>query len=108
MLTTPPREIVLSSITLLELEFEIEKFPEPEKRRRELYRLVDVVTVLPFGKREAVAAARIRMQLGREGRSIHPLEVLIAGTALAHNAVLVTRHMENYRRIAGIEIEDWY
>ncbi|MDA3950011.1 MAG: hypothetical protein PF508_12440 [Spirochaeta sp.] len=33
---------------------------------------------------------------------------LIAGTALAHNAVLVTHHVDEFTRVPGLHATDWY
>jgi tRNA(fMet)-specific endonuclease VapC len=33
---------------------------------------------------------------------------LIAGTALAKNAILVTHNIKEFQRITALTIEDWY
>jgi tRNA(fMet)-specific endonuclease VapC len=35
-------------------------------------------------------------------------DTLIAGTALAHGATLVTRNSKEFSRIQGLKLEDWY
>jgi tRNA(fMet)-specific endonuclease VapC len=50
----------------------------------------------------------VRFDLERIGAKIGPLDTLIAGTALAHGATLVTHNTEEFSRISGLRLEDWY
>ena len=67
-----------------------------------------VVAVLPFGVEEAKAAAALRARLESAGAPIRPMDTLIAGTALAHRGVLVTRNVREFGRVPGLAVEDWY
>ncbi len=64
--------------------------------------------VLPFGPPEAASAAQIRADLGRQGMKIGPHDVLIAATALANNVTLVTHNTDEFSRIAGLKMVDWF
>jgi tRNA(fMet)-specific endonuclease VapC len=108
LLAAAPRDIAIPAVVLFELEVGIAKSKAPRKRREQLDSLVNLVHVLPFGKDEASAAARIRAQLEQRGLPIGPLDNLIAGTALAHRATLVTRNIKEFARIKGLEIQNWY
>jgi tRNA(fMet)-specific endonuclease VapC len=108
LLATAPRDIAIPAVVLFELEVGIAKSRAPRKRREQLDSLVNLIHVLPFGKDEASAAARIRAQLEKRGLPIGPLDNLIAGTALAHRATLVTRNIKEFARIKGLEIQNWY
>jgi tRNA(fMet)-specific endonuclease VapC len=46
--------------------------------------------------------------LEARGLPIGPLDVLIAGTALAHGATLVTRNLREFSRVEGLKLENWY
>ena len=108
VLATPPAEIGLSSVVLYELELGVEKSQRPEDNRRQVEELRRLTSFLPFGVEEAQAAARIRAALEGQGRPIGPYDILIAATALANGATLVTHNTKEYRRIAGLVIEDWF
>ena len=108
LLRTPPREIAIPAIVLYELETGIAKSHSPEKRRAQLDALLSQVAVLPFGPAEARASARVRAALEGAGTPIGPIDVLIAGTALSHGATLVTRNLEEFRRVPGLSVTDWY
>lgn len=108
LLERAPRDIGIPAIVLFELQVGIAKSSSPEKRTRQLAELTSVVQVLPFHQREARAAAGIRATLEQEGRSIGPYDTLIAGTALAHGAILVSRNTREFDRIEALRVENWY
>lgn len=49
----------------------------------------------------------VRERLEAKGAGIGPLDTLIAAHALALGAVLVTHRTREFRRVAGLRIEDW-
>lgn len=108
LLSTPPREIALPAVVLYELELGIVKSSSPERRQLQLEELVRRIDLLPFGAAEAKTTARIRAVLERAGEPIGPLDLLIAGTALANGATLVTHNLREFRRVEGLSLEDWY
>ena len=70
--------------------------------------LLAAIRVIPFNRDEAAAAARIRAKLERAGTPLGPMDTLIAGTALAHRATLVTRNTGEFSRVEGLQVENWY
>jgi len=108
LLTVPPSEIMVSAVVAFELAVGVAKSPEATRRREQLARFLATVTVVPFGRQEAEVSAGIRADLEQRGLPIGPLDVLIAGTALARGAVLVTRNTREFTRVAGLRVESWY
>jgi len=104
----PPQNVGIPSIVLFELETGIAKSSSPEKRTAQLRELISVITVIPLGMNEALHSAHTRSMLEKNGTSIGPFDTLIAGTALAHSAVLVTHNTKEFKRIEGLLIEDWF
>ncbi len=49
----------------------------------------------------------IRAELTSKGQLIGPNDLLIAATALAHGAILVTHNTAEFSRVPGLIIEDW-
>jgi len=41
------------------------------------------------------------------GRTIGPLDLLIAAHALALNATLITRNTREFLRVRDLDVEDW-
>ncbi len=108
LLAAPPSEISVPVIVLYELETGIAKSNAPEKRRALINAFLSATTLLPFGPAEARQAAGIRADLEKAGTPIGPYDILIAATALAANATLVTRNINEFSRIPGLSLEDWF
>ena len=62
---------------------------------------------LPFDDDSAYRHALIRAELTAKGQLIGPNDLLIAATALAHGAILVTHNTAEFSRVPGLLIEDW-
>ena len=108
LFSLPPHEIALPAVVLYELEVGIAKSTAPEKRRAQLNELLTVVRVLPFTENEAAISAKVRATLEQAGTPIGPLDMMIAGTALASQATLVTHNTKEFARIDGLRLEDWF
>ena len=108
LLATPPPEVAVPAVSVYELEVGIAKSTSPQKRRQQLDELLRWARLLHFTRLEARASARIRAELEKKGAAIGPLDTLIAGTAMAHGATLVTRNIDEFGRIDGLKLENWY
>ncbi len=73
-----------------------------------LDRAIDTLDVVPFDASAAEAAARARAQLEALGVGIGPIDVQIAGIALATSATLITRNVREFSRVAGLLVDNWY
>ena len=62
---------------------------------------------LPFDDTAAEHYARIGADLSRRGTPIGPNDLIIAATALAHNATLITHNTGEFGRVPGLRMEDW-
>jgi len=104
----PPSEVAVPAIVMYELEFGTLGSLTESRRRRDLRLLLSSMEILPFDEKSAEQAARIRHHLEKAGKKIGPLDTLIAGTVLAHGAVLVTNNIKEFSRVPGLKIEDWF
>ncbi len=107
LLATPPSAVAIPCVVLYELEVGIAKSKTPRKRRAQLDELLRVTRLVPFDQAAAETSARIRATLEAAGTPIGPMDTLIAGTALAANAVLVSRNMSEFNRVPGLTVENW-
>lgn len=65
------------------------------------------IATLRFDEADAKAAAAIRAALKTTGQPIGAYDVLIAGTGLARGLVVVTSNVGEFKRVGGLQVEDW-
>jgi tRNA(fMet)-specific endonuclease VapC len=104
---TPPNLIVISSITRMEIEFGL---AQNEARARKLapvlHAFLGIITTLPFDEADAHAAAGVRAALNKK-KPMSVCDVLIAGCGLARGLVVVTSNSTEFRRVSGLQVENW-
>jgi tRNA(fMet)-specific endonuclease VapC len=103
-----PASIGIPSIVLHELRYGMLRAGGGTRKREDLETFLAAISVLPFDARSADAAAAARVELDRMGQQIGPFDILIAGTALASGAILVTHNVGEFGRIQNLRLEDWY
>ncbi|MEQ6342616.1 MAG: type II toxin-antitoxin system VapC family toxin [Gammaproteobacteria bacterium] len=108
LLSTSPMEVAVPTLVIYEIEVGIAKSAQPVKRRRQLAELLSVIKVVPFDQAAASAAAGVRAALEGRGHPIGPLDTLIAGTAIAQRAILVTHNTREFKRVPKLFLADWY
>ena len=62
---------------------------------------------LAFDQEDARQAGCMRAQLSKQGTPIGSYDVLIAGQAKAREMILVTRNLSEFKRVEGLQCEDW-
>jgi tRNA(fMet)-specific endonuclease VapC len=107
LLAVSPKDIGIPAVVLYELEYGIAKSSSPRKRTKQLEELCALVGVLAFGNEEAKTSAAIRAALEKKGTPIGPYDVMIAGTAVSKQGVLVTNNTKEFRRVPKLQIIDW-
>jgi tRNA(fMet)-specific endonuclease VapC len=103
----PPEVIGISAITLAELHHGLCKL---DRRQAHLHRLIQFcapLAIAPFDDAAAMRYGQVRAALEEAGTPIGPLDTLIAGHALALRATLVTHNVREFKRVAGLRVEDW-
>ncbi|GHU26818.1 ribonuclease VapC [Betaproteobacteria bacterium] len=106
----PPASVGIPAIVEYELRYGLLRLP-PEAatlRLAVLEKLLAPMQILPFDAACAQKAARIRCALEAQGMSIGPHDVLIAATALCHQAPLVTHNVREFSRVEDLQVLDWY
>jgi len=103
-----PKDIFIPSIVIYELRVGIAKSINPHKRDEQLATILNQINTIEFGDKEAKASALIRANLEKIGTPIGPLDTLIAGCAKAHNLTLVTHNTNEFSRVEGLSLVDWF
>lgn len=94
-------ELAVSSVTLAELHFGVLVARDADARAERLRRLTVLqrrFDALPVDDAVAVAYGRLAAAVAGNGRSPRPrsLDLLIAATAMAHDAALYTRNVDDF------------
>ena len=63
--------------------------------------------IVPFDDSILLPYAKMRAALELKGQKIGYNDTIIAATVLARNGILVTNNMREFRRIGGLQCEDW-
>ena len=107
LLSEHPIDVGLSVITEAELRTGAAKSASATKTTRLLENFLRPLTVLDFTSDDAVACAEVRAKLERAGTPIGPLDTLIAAQAVARKLTLVSNNEREFKRIAGLRLENW-
>lgn len=102
-----PSRLAISSITVYELEYGAAKSKWGEQTRQNLRMVLAPFNILPFDSNDAFMAGRIRAQLESKGTPIGPYDIQIAAQGLARNLIIVTHNTNEFKRVAGLSVEDW-
>ena len=100
-------EIVLSSITVIELEHGLHRAQTAEqarKRREYLDTVFAAVPVEPFTRAMAQLAAKIDAEARRTGQTIPFADLLIGTTALHFGYAVGTRNLRHFQMIPNLAV----
>lgn len=107
LLSVHPSEILVSSITVGEMEYGAAKSHWGERTRQIMHAFLANYDTLPFTEQDAALFGTFRAQLEAAGITIGVLDVMIAAQGVANNLTVVTHNAREFIRIPGIKLEDW-
>ena len=102
-----PGEAVLSVITYGELVYGAEKSQFREQASRQLAELASLLPVMELPFRAGEIYGSIRAALEAEGCTIGNNDLWIAAHAKAASLILVTNNEREFRRVQGLDIQNW-
>jgi tRNA(fMet)-specific endonuclease VapC len=100
-------KISLSTLVVAELDYGAKVSQKSIENIEKLYRLVDIVQVVPFDIECAKTFGTIKSRLRTLGKPTGEVDALIAATAMAHEAILVTTNKKHFENIEGLKLEIW-
>lgn len=100
----PMASLCISAITEGELLFGLAKRPEATRLHAVVREFLRRVDVLPWNSADRYGAARADLE--NSGKTLSPLDLLIAAHAIGVGAVLVTNDYA-FAYVPGLEIADW-
>lgn len=108
LLAVPRSEVALPAIVAYEVWVGVLGSQNAARRQAQYEQFLATVEVLPLDLAVGRRAAELRRTLEPRGEGIGPMDTLIAATALAHNATLVTRNVREFGRVRGLQVVDWH
>lgn len=105
--SSDPRLFAIPSVVEAELRLGAHKSSSPEKNLRKVEAFLAPFKIIPFDSACAREYAEIRSELESSGRPIGPNDLLIAATARANGAVLVTHNIREFIRVPRLRLENW-
>ena len=104
-----PRQLTVSVITEMEVEYGLARNPNLAPHVREAMRMfLDTISVLPFEREDARVAAQLRASLYSRGTPIGAYDLLLAACALRRGLKIVTHNAREFGRVGGLGLEDWH
>lgn len=100
-------EIAISSVTLMELYYGVERSLDKSRNLKSVEGLAARLSVLDFDVNAASHTGEIRAQLANVGNPIGPYDAMIAGHARSCGFVLVSNNEREFQRVDGLRIENW-
>jgi len=102
-----PGEAVISVITWGELRYGAEKSNQREKVLSLLDEFSALVPVAPLPDTAGQSYGVIRAALEKSGAPIGNNDLWIAAHARASNLTLITNNEREFKRVAGLKLENW-
>ena len=102
-----PGDIAISSITVAELQYGVEKSAAKEKNALALEAFLLPLEIVAFDMDSALVYGKIRAMLEKQGTPIGGMDMLIAAQAIAQNFALVTHNLKEFNRVPGLKCETW-
>lgn len=97
-------QCAISAITLMELR-------SWKSQTKEIPRLIDSIVkdlpVVSFDEEAAEVSAQIRTSLVAAGRGYSMTDLMIAGTVVANQLILVTNNSKDFEFIKNLKLENW-
>lgn len=106
VVAAPMESLCISSITAGELFFGLAKRPDAKQLHNTVREFLRRVEVLPWDGAIAECYGPLRAGMGRLGKSLAPLDLLIAAHALNTDTVLVTSDRA-FSQVPGLHLENW-
>lgn len=97
----------ISSITLSELEYGVQKSSRIEENALNLLHFLTLFEIVAYDDAAAREYGIIRAVLEKKGQLIGGIDLLIGAHARSRGAILVTNNEREFKRIPGLSVENW-
>ena len=102
-----PENLAISVIVYAEIMYGIEKI-NGSKIASKIKKFLENMRIVDFNANAALMYAKIRTELEKSHTHSDNMDMLIAASAMAERAVLVTHNTGHFPKIKDLRIEDWF
>ena len=102
-----PGEISVSTVTVAEMMYGVEKSQYKEKNQAALQAFLTPLEIVDFDFAAAQQYGAVRAYLEKTGKPIGAYDLMIAAQALSLGLILVTNNVQEFERIPGLAVENW-
>lgn len=102
-----PDNCGVSMVSVFELFSGVERCRPPEEEGKKVETFLGPLHLLPFDHDAALRAAKVRWHLEKNGQSIGPYDLQLAGQALALDVTFVTGNTGEFSRVPDLRVENW-
>ncbi len=103
----PVGQVVISSVTLAELEYGLHRKGQPERLKNAMTQVLLRVDVLPWDEAVARCYGAFCSTLEAQGINLSDLDMMIAAHAVAVDAILISRDKAFAHVPASLRLETW-
>ncbi len=100
-------DVALSSMTVYELYYGVGYTGKSETERRKVDSVISSRRILPADTTVMKKAGTIDGELSREGEKVGQADVVIGATALLQDKPVLTRNLDDFERIPGLDLESY-
>lgn len=105
--TVPVGQVVMSSVTLAELEYGLHRKANPARLRAAMAQVLLRVDVLPWDAAVATCYGELCNALEAQGVNLSDFDMMIAAHAVTANATLVSRDKAFAQATKRLRLEVW-
>ncbi len=100
-------DIAISSITVSELEYGINKSMNSEKSRIALIEFLLPFQMIDYDFKAAKEYGIIRADLEKAGQPIGAMDYLLAAQAISLDLILVSNNLKEFSKVKKLRMENW-
>ena len=99
-------DVCISAITVAELQYGAMKRNSLILTRK-IQAFCNLVQCIAWNTSAAIVYAHLRNELEMKGNIIGSMDMMIAASAIAEDAILITNNMAHFSRIQNLKLENW-
>ena len=105
--THNPEEFSVSSITVGELIYGVNKSRHRDRNLQAILKILSPFKIIDFDSSDGWEYGEIRAELEKKGAIIGGNDIMISAQARRRGLIVITNNTKEYRRVLRLQVEDW-